>query len=339
MSFEKVWHQFSTIAMVSGEFPEPVQCAMYKKVLSNLDLSKKLKIAMTQTTCRTMLTDMVDTYLIELFMKTQKEKMDNEAANAVEKKVTETKEQPVNQSEEPDSDMDAWEKLHSSILEQLGSAPILPSESWADFDDRAEKTAVSETNRLLFERNSQQPPLRQQQQQPPLRQQQQQPPLRQQQQQPPPHQQQQQPPLHQQQLYSNMACGFPNLPPTSNRHTFPTQSNNHGEKKKGPPVNSKKHFIKSATCELWFAGCCRHGEDCWFLHDTDADSYPIKWGPRNGFYTPKKDSDWRHSVSISGDWIHENREGNTPTGEPKWVVKSLLEFRDMMVEYANTRST
>lgn len=89
------------------------------------------------------------------------------------------------------------------------------------------------------------------------------------------------------------------------------------------PVNYNTDKAKTTTCELFFAGLCVKGENCWFLHKLGNCGEPINWGPHKGYYTPCKNSKRRYILE-SGNWTCERRDGND------WVYMNESEYKSVM---------
>ena len=67
---------------------------------------------------------------------------------------------------------------------------------------------------------------------------------------------------------------------------------------------------KTATCENFFAGCCKYGDRCNFKHELDSEGQPIGWHAYDGFLTAGKKSIWSYLSLGDGKFEYYRQNSN-----------------------------
>jgi hypothetical protein len=299
MNFENVWSQLSAIANVIESLPADTQKGMYIKHLDTITLYTKCRIAASQPE----FAGLIDEFLANLFIITRNTAEDTKDED--ESKEDPKLNKPVNRTEE-------WMNLQSSITEQLHTKkPFVAGDCWGDYEDRLEAEASNITDKRLSPSTPAYIPKEVEH-------------------------------TPSQMSYATLAVGFPNLPtshqpsPTNNK---PRPTNHKASPTTQPDVeeyvvtNYKSDRQKTTTCERHYAdGKCPNIDNCWFLHASDDEGYPINWGPRQGYYTSRRNAPWRHYEAEDGSWVHEF----SPNGK-SWTVKSYEEYIAILIQ-PRTRS-
>lgn len=299
--FKKFWTELSAIANVMEGFDEELQREMYNKHFESIPISDMCRIASTRPEFKAIVTE----FLSNLFISARARDVDAvgkefpfpDNENDTDSKVDEKTDGLIERT-------DVWIALRDSIANQLqNEKPRFKGERWGDYECRiVDKATTLADNQVREQNRAYSAPVR--------------------------NVAHAQTPMS----YANMAVGFPALPnsgrtqpmmriqPTRVMNTQPTPAVNPVVK---PVVtNYKSERVKTTTCERHFAdGNCPNGEDCWFLHELDKDDYPINWGPRYGYFTSRRNSQWRHCVASDGEWVHEFSPNGTA-----WTVKSHDEY-------------